>query len=79
MTEPETSDPFRTYLKIAVSGLLTELGFSTAEAAALETLTELTQSFLVELGRSARSYCELACQRPSRSLPSASYSLLATS
>jgi len=61
-TEPETSDPFRAYLKVAVSGLLTELGFSTAETAALETLTELTQSFIVELGRSARSFCELACR-----------------
>ena len=62
MTEPETSDPFRTYLKVAVSGLLTELGFSTAETTAMETLTELTQSFIVELGRSARSFCELACR-----------------
>ena len=61
-TEPETSDPFRTYLKVAVSGLLTELGFSTAETTAMETLTELTQSFIVELGRSARSFCELACR-----------------
>lgn len=50
MTEPETSDPFRSFLKIAVSGLLTELGFNSAESAALETLTELTQSFIVELG-----------------------------
>jgi len=33
-----------------------------AETAALETLTELTQSFIVELGRSARSFCELACR-----------------
>ena len=61
-TEPEVSDPFRTHLKVAVSGLLTELGFSTADAAALETLTELTQSFIGELGRSARSFCELACR-----------------
>ena len=62
MTEPETTDPFRTYLKIAVSGLLTELGFHSAESAALETLTELTQSFIVELGRSTRSFTELACR-----------------
>jgi len=62
MTESETSDPFRSFLKIAVSGLLTELGFNSAESAALETLTELTQSFIVELGRSARGYCELACR-----------------
>ena len=60
---PETpSDPFRTYLKVAVSGLLTELGFNTAEAAALETLTELTQSFIVEVGRSGRGFTELACR-----------------
>ena len=62
MTEPEVSDPFRTHLKVAVSGLLTELGFNSADAAALETLTELTQSFIGELGRSARSFCELACR-----------------
>ena len=62
MAEPEVSDPFRTHLKVAVSGLLTELGFNSADAAALETLTELTQSFIGELGRSARSFCELACR-----------------
>ena len=40
MTEQETANPFRTYLKVAVSGLLTELGFTSAENVALETLTE---------------------------------------
>ena len=60
MTEQETTNPFRTYLRVAVSGLLTELGFTSAETVALETLTELTQSFISELGRSTRSFCELA-------------------
>ena len=60
MTEQETANPFRMYLRVAVSGLLTELGFTSAENVALETLTELTQSFISELGRSTRSFCELA-------------------
>ena len=62
MTEQDTANPFRAYLKVAVSGLLTELGFTSAENVALETLTELTQSFISELGRSTRSFCELACR-----------------
>ena len=60
MTEQETANPFRMYLRVAVSGLLTALGFTSAENVALETLTELTQSFISELGRSTRSFCELA-------------------
>ena len=61
MTEPEpVADPYRALLKISVSSLCTELGYTSAEAAALETLTELTQSFVTELGRSARAFTELA-------------------
>jgi transcription initiation factor TFIID subunit 8 len=60
MTEPDPSDPFRHCLKVAVSALCTEVGFETAEATSVETLTEITQSLLVELGRSARAFCELA-------------------
>jgi len=54
------ADPYRALLKISVSSLCTELGYTSAEAAALETLTELTQSFVTELGRSARAFTELA-------------------
>uniref|UniRef100_A0A182N3R5 Transcription initiation factor TFIID subunit 8 n=1 Tax=Anopheles dirus TaxID=7168 RepID=A0A182N3R5_9DIPT len=50
----------RRFLTIAISSQLEEAGFSTAEKDALETLTEMMQSFLVELGNSARNYCELA-------------------
>uniref|UniRef100_A0A182R170 Transcription initiation factor TFIID subunit 8 n=1 Tax=Anopheles farauti TaxID=69004 RepID=A0A182R170_9DIPT len=50
----------RRFLTIAISSQLEELGFSTAHKDALETLTEMMQSFLVELGSSARNYCELA-------------------
>ncbi|XP_050080790.1 transcription initiation factor TFIID subunit 8-like [Anopheles maculipalpis] len=50
----------RRYLTMAISSQLEEAGFATAERDALETLTEMMQSFLVELGQSARNYCELA-------------------
>ncbi|XP_052872768.1 transcription initiation factor TFIID subunit 8-like [Anopheles cruzii] len=50
----------RRFLTMAISSQLEELGFATAEKAVLETLTEMMQSFLVELGHSARNYCELA-------------------
>lgn len=61
MAEQDTThDPFRHCLKVAVSALCTEVGFEAAETTSLETLTELSQSLLVELGRSARAFCELA-------------------
>ncbi|KFB50179.1 hypothetical protein ZHAS_00018243 [Anopheles sinensis] len=50
----------RRFLTMAISSQLEEAGFTTAEKDALETLTEMMQSFLVELGHSARNYCELA-------------------
>jgi len=60
MTEPDPADPFRSCLRVAVSSLCTEVGFDCADSTALETVTEMTQSLLVELGRSARAFCELA-------------------
>uniref|UniRef100_A0A2M4ARF4 Transcription initiation factor TFIID subunit 8 n=1 Tax=Anopheles triannulatus TaxID=58253 RepID=A0A2M4ARF4_9DIPT len=50
----------RRFLTMAISSQLEEVGFCTAEKEVLETLTEMMQSFLVELGHSARNYCELA-------------------
>lgn len=58
--EPPSQDPFRQCLRVAVGSLCTEQGFDSAEVTSLETLTELTQSLIVELGRSARAFCELA-------------------
>jgi len=61
MSEQEsTVDPFRQCLRVAVGSLCTEVGFESAEVDALETLTELTQSLITELGRSGRAFCELA-------------------
>ena len=60
MTEPDPVDPFRACLRVAVSSLCTEVGFDCADSTALETMTEMTQSLLVELGRSSRAFCELA-------------------
>ena len=53
---------FRQCLNISIAALLTEIGFDKAEPMALETLGEMTQSFLHELGRSGKAYCELACR-----------------
>merc|ERR1719466_667095 len=59
-SDPGAADPFRSCLRVAVSSLCTEMGFDCADSTALETVTEMTQSLLVELGRSARAFCELA-------------------
>ncbi|KAL1767882.1 transcription initiation factor TFIID subunit 8 isoform X1 [Sigmodon hispidus] len=45
-------------LQVVVSSLLTEAGFEHAEKASVETLTEMLQSYISEIGRSAKSYCE---------------------
>eukprot|EP00090_Calanus_glacialis_P038863 TRINITY_DN67734_c0_g1_i1.p1 TRINITY_DN67734_c0_g1~~TRINITY_DN67734_c0_g1_i1.p1 ORF type:complete len:281 (-),score=109.15 TRINITY_DN67734_c0_g1_i1:113-955(-) len=60
MTEPEPTDPYRACLRVAVSSLCTEVGYDCADSTALETVTEMVQSLLVELGRSARAFTELA-------------------
>ncbi|XP_075157577.1 transcription initiation factor TFIID subunit 8-like [Haematobia irritans] len=44
----------------AVSQILMEKGFDSVDKECLETLTEMLQSLLVEVGQSARSYCELS-------------------
>ncbi|CAK6971891.1 transcription initiation factor TFIID subunit 8 [Scomber scombrus] len=58
----------RRTLQVVVSALLTECGFDSAEKAAVETLTEMMQSYITEIGRSAKSYCE----HTARSVPTLS-------
>ncbi|KAK1152165.1 transcription initiation factor TFIID subunit 8 [Acipenser oxyrinchus oxyrinchus] len=48
----------RRTLQVVVSSLLTEAGFESAEKAAVESLTEMIQSYISEVGRCAKSYCE---------------------
>nr|XP_012593055.1 transcription initiation factor TFIID subunit 8-like [Microcebus murinus] len=48
----------RRTLQVVVSSLLTEAGFECAEKASVETLTEMLQSYISEIGRSAESHCE---------------------
>ncbi|XP_061590666.1 transcription initiation factor TFIID subunit 8 [Cololabis saira] len=58
----------RRTLQVVVSALLTESGFDSAEKAAVETLTEMMQSYISEIGRCAKSYCE----HTARSIPTLS-------
>ena len=58
----QISQSYRQCLKTSVGALLLESGFDSSEKLALETVTELLQSFLKELGRSSRAFCELACR-----------------
>ncbi|XP_072304970.1 transcription initiation factor TFIID subunit 8 [Eucyclogobius newberryi] len=58
----------RRTLQVAVSALLTESGFESAEKAAVETLTEMMQSYISEIGRCAKAYCE----HTARSVPTLS-------
>ncbi|CAB1330058.1 unnamed protein product [Coregonus sp. 'balchen'] len=60
-----TSSPAENYqlarrrtLQVVVSSLLTECGFESAEKAAVESLTEMIQSYISEVGRCAKAYCE---------------------
>ena len=56
------ANSYRQWLNISIATMLTEVGFDKTEPMALETLGEMTQSFLHELGRSGKAYCELACR-----------------
>ncbi|XP_062314791.1 transcription initiation factor TFIID subunit 8 isoform X2 [Osmerus eperlanus] len=58
----------RRTLQVVVSALLTECGFESAEKAAVESLTEMMQSYISEVGRCAKSYCE----HTARSIPTLS-------
>ncbi|MBN3295145.1 TAF8 factor, partial [Amia calva] len=48
----------RRTLQVVVSSLLTESGFEASERAAVESLTEMIQSYISEVGRCAKAYCE---------------------
>lgn len=49
----------RKALKVAVGALCKEVGFGMAEESALETLTEMLQSLITEIGKSTKAYTEL--------------------
>jgi hypothetical protein len=57
-----TDAAWRQCLSACLAALLCESGFASATPGAMESLTEATQSFLCELGRSTRAYTELACR-----------------
>ncbi|XP_055846784.1 transcription initiation factor TFIID subunit 8 isoform X3 [Episyrphus balteatus] len=57
---PPNGNPRRKILNMAVSGILLEKGFDSVDKECLETLTEMIQSLITEVGTSARSYCELS-------------------
>ncbi|TMW48987.1 hypothetical protein DOY81_005931, partial [Sarcophaga bullata] len=54
-----TGNARRKILSVAVSQILMEKGFDSVDKECLETLTEMMQ-MLIEIGQSARSYCELS-------------------
>ncbi|XP_063696387.1 transcription initiation factor TFIID subunit 8 [Culicoides brevitarsis] len=61
VTPPVTGgNPRRKILQMAVSTILLESGFDAVDRDALETLTEMLQSLLVEIGHSARCFYELS-------------------
>ncbi|GAB0096863.1 Transcription initiation factor TFIID subunit 8 [Sergentomyia squamirostris] len=62
MEKPESTvpDPRRKILNMAVSSVLSETGFDSADKECLETLSEMCQSLLAEIGESSRNYCELS-------------------
>ncbi|XP_072044763.1 transcription initiation factor TFIID subunit 8-like [Amphiura filiformis] len=63
MTSTENSTlaaAHRKALVVSIGALCSELGFGSATESCVETLTEILQSYITELGRSARTYCELS-------------------
>ncbi|XP_015433194.1 PREDICTED: transcription initiation factor TFIID subunit 8 [Dufourea novaeangliae] len=60
MMDIQTTNTRRKILNHVVCSILVECGYDTCEKQALETLTEMLQSFIVEVGESARNYCELS-------------------
>ncbi|KAK1125799.1 Transcription initiation factor TFIID subunit 8 [Melipona quadrifasciata] len=56
----QTTNTRRKILNHVVCSILVECGYDTCEKQALEVLTEMLLSFLVEVGESARNYCELS-------------------
>jgi transcription initiation factor TFIID subunit 8 len=54
------TNPRRKALTAAVCSLCGEAGFEACERSAVETLTEMLQSCISEIGRSTRAYSELA-------------------
>ncbi|XP_002732682.1 transcription initiation factor TFIID subunit 8-like [Saccoglossus kowalevskii] len=50
----------RKAVSTCVAALCCDVGFHEADKIALETLTEMIQSYITELGRSAQTYCELS-------------------
>ncbi|XP_060661606.1 transcription initiation factor TFIID subunit 8 [Drosophila nasuta] len=53
-------DAYRRLLNKAVSQLLLDKGAATASNQCLETLTQMMQALIVEVGNSSHNYCELA-------------------
>ncbi|KAH8387478.1 hypothetical protein KR093_007290 [Drosophila rubida] len=53
-------DAYRRLLNKAVSQLLLDKGAATASNQCLETLTQMLQALIVEIGNSSHNYCELA-------------------
>lgn len=53
-------EDFRKILQISVAALIKNSGFESCHETVLETLTEMIQSYIIELGRSSRTYCEVA-------------------
>ena len=60
--QPSLGMGYRQCLLVSTAALLTETGFDMSSTVALESLAELLQSFIVELGRSSRAFTELACR-----------------
>lgn len=58
--DTQTVNTRRKILNQVICSILVECGYDTCEKQALETLTEMLQSFIVETGASARNYCELS-------------------
>ena len=60
MASKNSSDPYRVALSSALAGIIKSSGFGATEPAALESLLEMVQSFITQIGKSAKHYSEVA-------------------
>lgn len=60
MDSQQTTNPRRAIIKTVVATILSETGFQSADRQCIETLCEMLQGLIAEIGQSSRNYCELS-------------------
>lgn len=60
MASKSTGDSYRVALNSSTAAMIKSIGFTSIAPAALESLVEMVQSFISQIGRSSKHYSEVA-------------------